>query len=474
MRKNECAAVTVTDMSDLGYGVGHIDGKVVLVKNAVTRDELRVKIIKDGGSYYAALIEEILSPSPLRAEPLCPVFPKCGGCSFCHIGYDYEKELKRGFVSSFLRKEGLTDLAVLPVLSAEKVYGYRNKVQYPCRGGEIGYYAGHSHRIVPFARCALHHPAMQPVLDALCGFIKKEEISCYDEESGRGLLRHLCLRTNASGGQMLLTLVLNGRSFPKTKELLALLRGYPAVTGLFYNVNKEQTNVIMGEEFIHVWGKDTLTDELLGCSFEISPASFYQVNHDACELLYKQVIGFADLRGGETVADLFCGAGTIGITLAKHAPVGRLIGIEIVPQAVENAKKNAERSGVLNAEFYAGDANHPSLAHADVVIVDPPRKGLDETLIAQLSELETLNRIVYVSCNPATLARDLHRFRERGWWIGELQPVDMFPRTGHVETVVLLSRKNIDDRLEFTWTDKDFGTIGSGAAYPGKNAEKRE
>jgi 23S rRNA (uracil1939-C5)-methyltransferase len=342
-------------------------------------------------------------------------------------------------VEGFLLKAGVK-AEVLPLLSAGETAGYRNKVQYPTRDGKLGYYANHSHRVVEKEGCALHHPAMEPVIRTVAEFIKSEKISCYEEESGKGLLRHVYLRTNRDGSEMLLTLVINGEKFPKAEKLVALLKErHPSVTGVLLNINKKKTNVILGSEYLLLAGKDTMTDSLLGCEFEMAPASFYQVNRKGTELLYSKVIEFADLQGGEIVADLFCGIGTIGICLAKNAEVKELVGIEVVPEAVENAKKNAARNGIENAKFYCGDANHPALKKADVVIVDPPRKGLDKGLIEHLTALSP-RKIVYVSCDPATLARDLAVFYENGWQIGTLQPVDMFPRTGHVESVVSLTR----------------------------------
>lgn len=440
LRKNDSAEVMITDMNDLGYGIGHIDGKAVFVRGGVTGDCLNVKIIKDAGSYYVALPEKTVFLSSRRRDSSCPYFPKCGGCSFSNVSYEYEKELKRGFVKSALNKERLFDLTVLETLSTGKITGYRNKVQFPCAEGRIGYYAAHSHRIASGTDCALHGAGMRRVLALLADFLKSEAIECYDENSGKGLLRHILLRGSVNG-DLLLTLVLNGRTFPAQSALLALLqRECPEVKGLFYNVNTENTNVILGREFIHVYGDEVLTDALLGCTFELSPGAFYQVNHDACELLYREVAARADLKSGYTVADLFCGAGTIGITLVKDRPDVRLIGIECVPEAVRNAERNALRNGIRNAEFLCGDANHPALGSADVVIVDPPRKGLDAQLIPLLSSIKNLKKIVYVSCNPSTLARDLARFTNYNWSVGALQPVDMFPRTGHVETVVSLSK----------------------------------
>ena len=439
MKKNDYFEIEITDMNSLGHGVGHFEGKAVFVAGAVTGEKIRAKVIKDGGSYYVARREELLYPSSFRREKSCDAFPSCGGCAFCHIDYEYEKELKKRFVEGFLLKAGV-EAEVLPLLSTEQTAGYRNKVQYPVREGKLGYYASHSHRVVEKEGCALHHPAMEPVIRTVADFIKKEQISCYEEESGKGLLRHVYLRTNHDGSEMLLTLIVNGESLPQKDKLLSLLKDkHPSVTGVLLNINKKNTNVILGSDYILLAGSETLTDSLLGCTFEMSPASFYQVNRRGAELLYSKVIEQAELTGDEVVADLFCGIGTIGLCLAKNAGVKELVGIEVIEQAVENAKKNAKRNGIENASFYCADANHPALQKADVVIVDPPRKGLEKELIAHLTALSP-KKIVYVSCDPATLARDLALFHKDGWQIGKVQPVDMFPRTGHVESVVSLTR----------------------------------
>ncbi len=443
MKKNDYAILDVTDMNDFGYGVGHLEGKAVFVAGGVTGEKLRIKIIKDGGSYFVARREEMLLRSEKRVSSPCKAFPACGGCSFCHISYEYEKSLKEEFVRSFLRKEGLSHVDVLPLLSTGKCYGYRNKVQYPYRNGVLGYYANRSHRVVENEGCLLHHPGIETLLPDIALFLKEKKIESYNEETGRGLLRHVCLRTNSNATEILLTMVINDEDFPESNELLKILEEkHPEVAGVFLNVNRSKGNVILGEKFIHLWGKKYITDRLLDCDFEISPAAFYQINREGAELLYGEVIRRAEITGGERVADLFCGVGTIGLCLAKNTSVGELIGIEVVPQAVEDAKRNAERNRIGNAKFFCGDANFPALREADVVIVDPPRKGLDEALIKHLSTLDC-SKIIYVSCDPSTLARDLARFDILGWQIGAVRPVDMFPRTGHVETVVLLSRKKL-------------------------------
>lgn len=445
MKKNEWATVRISDMNSLGYGLGHVDGKVVFVSDTVPGEEWKVRIIKDGGNYFVGRKEELLCPSKMRIPSACTAFPQCGGCSFCHIGYAEELKLKREFVKGFLRKEGLAELSVLPVLSTGKTAGYRNKIQYPYRDGQLGYYAAHSHRIVPNRGCLLHPPKAEALLADAARFFKENRVEGYDEERGKGLLRHVYLRTNGDGSEMLLTLVVNGEEFPLGQELAEeLKKRHPGFTGLLLNVNQEKNNVILGKTFRLLWGKGVLTDRLLSCDFEMSPASFYQVNREGAELLYKEVQKRADLREGQKVVDLFCGIGTIGLCLCKDVPGAELVGVEVVPEAVENAKKNALRNGIPNARFFLGDANHPAVNEADLVVVDPPRKGLEEELIESLSA-RAFRKIIYVSCDPATLARDLKRFQMRSWLLGDVQPVDMFPRTGHVETVVLLSRETIND-----------------------------
>ena len=329
----------------------------------------------------------------------------------------------------------------MPLLSTGRRYGYRNKVQYPYQNGVLGYYAPHSHRVVKNDGCMLHQSEMEPVLSDIAAFLKKNSVPSYDEEKGKGLLRHVCLRSSEEGREMLLTLVIAEDSFIYSEKFIAMLKEkHPCVTGVYLNINKQKNNVILGDRWKLIYGKPTITDELLSCSFEMAPASFYQVNREGAELLYSEAIRRADLKGGEKLADLFCGIGTIGICMAKVAPISSLIGIEVIPEAVENAKKNAARNGIANARFVCGDANHPSLGEADVVVVDPPRKGLDVALIEKLSALP-LKKIVYVSCDPATLARDLTLFRKNGFEIHPVRPVDLFPGTGHIECVCSLEKQ---------------------------------
>ncbi len=442
MKKNDSILLTVTDMNSLGYGVGHtVEGKAVFVNDGVPGDTVKGKIIKDGGSYFVLKTEEIITPSVHRILSPCAAFPRCGGCAFCHLDEEYEKKIKENFVRGFFLKAGLSDIEILPLLSVGRRYGYRNKVQYPYQNGVLGYYAPHSHRVVKNDGCLLHQSEMEPVLSDIEMFLNENAVPSYDEENGKGLLRHVCLRSSKEGKEMILTLVIAEDSFPYSEKLIAMIRKkHPSVVGVYLNINKKRNNVILGDRWQLIWGRPTMTDELLSCTFEMAPASFYQVNREGAELLYSEAIKCVDLHGGEKIADLFCGIGTIGICMAKAAPIASLVGIEVIPEAIENAKKNAERNGITNARFVCGDANHPALEEVDVVVVDPPRKGLDAALIEKLSALP-LKKIVYVSCDPATLARDLVLFRENGFEIHPVRPVDLFPGTGHVECVCNLEKK---------------------------------
>lgn len=447
MKKNDEFILPVTDLTDLGSGFGRApDGSAVFVPGTVPGDRVLCHLIKVNKQYAVGKLLRVETPSPYRTAPECPVFGSCGGCSLCHITPDYEREMKKRFVEAALRKEGLT-VSVRDVRSTGRRDRYRNKVQLPLSpDGKIGFFAPHSHRVIelPDGDCRLQHPAFTPVIRTLGEWVKESGISCYDEKTGKGLLRHLCLRTNADGSELLLILVLNGRALPRKAEraLLDALSVHPAVCSVWLSENTENTNVILGEHFTHLSGAPYITDALLGRSFAISPRSFYQVNHDGCELLYATAIEKAApfLRGGKKLVDLFCGIGTVGICMAADIGDCELLGVEIIPEAVENARENAVRNGLGDrAAFLCGDANDPALDGADVVVVDPPRAGLEPRLITRLAALRP-EAILYISCSPATLARDLRLFAGHGYTADSVQPVDMFPCTGHVETVVLMSK----------------------------------
>ncbi len=462
MQKNDILTLTIEEINNLGYGVGHTDaGQVVFVKDAVTGDVLDARIIKVTKNYLVARIETLHTPSALRTKNPCPA-RGCGGCVYQNITYEHEMDLKRQYVLSAFRKAGLSDVTVEAVQSTGALTGYRNKAQYPVANAKdgrmyAGFYAGGTHRVVPSQGCRLQPPVFDAILQDVCAFCDQNGIKAYDEECGKGLLRHIYLRMGATTGEIMLCLVVNGKTFPREKELAdRLTERYPAIKSVILNVNEKNTNVVLGEDYHLVSGREYIEDVLCGVRFRISAGAFYQVNHDACELLYGIAKKKAALTGGETILDLYCGIGTIGLSMAGDA--GKIIGIEIVEEAVLRAAENAERNNILNAYFYCGDASDAQkllesaeAAHGDIsgatVIMDPPRKGSTPELIHYLSG-RNFGRIVYVSCGPDTLARDCALFRELGYTIGPVTPVDLFPRTGHVETVCLLSKLRADQHIE--------------------------
>ncbi|MBQ9805173.1 MAG: 23S rRNA (uracil(1939)-C(5))-methyltransferase RlmD [Clostridia bacterium] len=460
MRKNEIVRLTIEEINNLGCGVGHIGGNerergiVVFVRDAVTGDELDVRIIKVNKSYLVGKIEKIIVPSSLRCVPDCNA-QGCGGCVYRHVDYAHELDLKRDYVVSAFRKAGLPDVEVETVRHTDKLTGYRNKAQYPvCNGKngiEAGFFATASHRIVPATDCKLQPPIFGEIVSFICDFCTRHKINAYEETTGKGLLRHIYLRMGAETGEVMVCLVINAEGFPREGELAeALCAKFDAVKSVMLNVNRKNTNVVLGKDYRLLAGREWIEDRLCGHTFRISAGAFYQVNHDACELLYGIAKERAALTGKETLLDLYCGIGTIGLSMADSA--GEVIGIEIVDEAVERAGENAKRNGIEHASFYCGDASDAKklLENAErkrgtldpkntVVVFDPPRKGSTSELINYISD-RGFNRVVYVSCNPDTLARDCVIFEKLGYEIGVVTPVDMFPRTGHVESVVCLTR----------------------------------
>lgn len=452
LKRDDILTLAVTDLNNLGCGVGHAeDGRVVFVKGAVTGDTVRAKIIKVNASFCVARLEEVLAPSPYRAErDVCSAPLACGGCVYRRITYGHELELKREYVRHAFIKAGVADVDVLPVLSTGRITGYRNKAQYPVtqtkNGIRAGFFAAKSHHIIPADACAIQSERFAPIVRYVCEFATANQWSVYDEKSGRGLLRHVYLRAGEVTGQIMVCLVINAETLPFAERFKAeLAAAFPDVTSLLLNINQRNTNVVLGEKFVPLLGEAWIEDELCGLRFRISADSFYQVNRAGAELLYTKAAELADLRGDELLMDLYCGTGTIGLSMSKN--VAKLIGVEIVPAAVACAKENAARNGVANAEFFCGDASSKEMILSctggtvpDAVVIDPPRKGSTKELVECLSELG-VKKIVYVSCNPDTLARDCMWFAEANYEIGAVQPVDMFPRTGHIESVVCLKRK---------------------------------
>ena len=449
MKKEQIIELDITDLNNLGCGVGRYEGLVVFVSGAVRGDRIRAKVIKVNKSFAVARLVEILSPSDIRidADP-CTAPLSCGGCVYRHITYAEELKLKREYVQNAFRKAGLPEVTVLPTRSTGNVYGYRNKAQYPVsatKGGlRAGFFARKSHNMIPAEGCAIQNPAFAPVVAFVCEFGTRAGWTAYDEESGTGLLRHIYLRIGERTGEIMLCLVINGDLLTKSDEFCRqIAEKFPNIVSLLLNKNKKNTNVVLGQEYVTLAGKDYIEDELCGLRFKISPQSFYQINRDGAELLYGLAREKAALTGGEVLMDLYCGTGTIGLSMASGAK--QLIGVEIVSEAVECARENAARSGIGNAEFYAADASDREVilsaaggVRPDVVVIDPPRKGSTRALAQTLASLG-IPKIVYVSCDPDTLARDCVWFGELGYEIGEVTPVDMFPRTGHVESVVCLT-----------------------------------
>ena len=447
IRKNDDIKLHIENMTSEGAAVGHCDGIAVFVRGAVTGDEIIAHIIKTSKRYCIGIVKEILTPSPYRTASDCPVSAKCGGCSFRDMTYEAERAFKQSRVEDAVRRIGHLDVPVRDIIGADCIDHYRNKAQYPVtiENGELtaGFYAYKSHRIVPCHACRLQPPVFEECLAAFADWVKAADITSYDEKSGRGLLRHLYLR-RTSLGELMACAVINGHTLPAQDLLIQKLISIDGMKSICVNYNTENSNVILSHRTEVIWGSATICDSLLGKTFEISPNSFYQVNHDQCEKLYRKAADYADLCGSETLIDLYCGAGTIGLTMADKAKT--LYGIEIIPQAIENARRNAALNGVTNAEFICGDADFGARelekrgVKADVVILDPPRKGCAPELINTVCRIAP-DKIVYVSCDPATLARDLALLDEKGYVAQEITPVDMFPRTPHVESVALILRE---------------------------------
>lgn len=446
LKKNDEIALSITDMTADGSGIGKYDGIAVFVANTAIGDEIKAHIIKSKKSYAIAKTVEIIKPSPDRIQPDCPVFSQCGGCVYRHITYDAEKNIKWRRVRDALKRIGGIDITPDEIIGAENISHYRNKAQYPVGadgGTQIGFYAPHSHRIVDCRSCKLQPSEFEEILEIFDRWISENKISVYNGQTHTGYVRHIYLRRTEKTGQIMVCAVVNGERIKALDSLVEKLKNVENVKSIVLNRNKEKTNVILGEECQTLWGEGYIEDELCSLRLRISPLSFYQVNSAQTERLYQKAKEYACLDTSQTLVDLYCGIGAIGLTMAKS--VKRLIGVETVEQAVENAKINAGINSITNAEFICGDAADLARELAekgvkpDVIISDPPRKGCDEVLIRTINQMSP-ERIVYVSCDPATLARDCKRLGEYGYQLKKAAPLDLFPRTAHVETVVLMSR----------------------------------
>ena len=457
-RKNDLVTLEIEDCGIDGEGIGKADGFTVFVKDAVIGDTVTAKIIKAKKNYGYGRLMEVVKPSPYRVEPKCAFARQCGGCQLQALSYDQQLVFKTNKVKGHLERiGGFTDIPMEPIIGMDELFHYRNKAQFPVgrnKEGKIvtGFYAGRTHNIIENRDCALGVPENKEVLDRVIAHMEKYGIEPYNEATGKGLVRHVLIRYGYFTKEVMVCLILNGNKIPKEEQLVKSLCEIPGMTSITINVNKKRSNVILGEEICLLWGQEYITDRIGDISYQISPLSFYQVNPMQTQKLYAKALEYADLHGQETVWDLYCGIGTISLFLAQKAKFVR--GVEIVPAAIENAKENAKLNGLENTEFFVGKAEEvlpreykKNGVYADVIVVDPPRKGCDETLLETMIEMNP-ERIVYVSCDSATLARDLKYLCARGYELRKVCPVDQFGMTVHVETVVLLSQQKPDDTIE--------------------------
>lgn len=482
LQKNQILTLRIERLSSDGSGVAHsADGEAVFVPGTAPGDEARVRIVKDCGRYAFGILDELLTPSPDRIPVDCPVAGPCGGCSLRHLDYAAELRAKQESVLDAFRRIGGLEVPVLDILPSPDVDRYRNKVQFPVgidKNGVpcIGFYAGRTHRIVPCPDCKLQPSVLNEIGNALCAFFAQQGIRPYDEQSGKGLVRHIFLRRGAHSGQIMVCLVCTRAKLPHAEQLCTALRGqFPAISTILLNVNAKNTNVILGSENHILYGPGYIEDTLCGVPVRLGPLSFYQVNTLAAERLYGVAAQYAQLTPDDTLLDLYCGMGTIGLSMAEQCR--ELIGVEIVPEAIESAKANAARMGeavAAKSRFFCADAGQAATQlaaeglHPDIVMLDPPRKGCDEATLSAVVRMAP-RRVVYVSCNPATAARDAAWLEQNGYHAEKVQPVDLFPRTKHCECVIALSKGEIDSkkvRVEFSLEGMDTSGLQKGATYP--------
>ena len=457
-RKNDIVTLEIVDCGTDGEGIGKADGFTVFVKDAVIGDIVTAKIMKAKKNYGYGRLMEILKPSPYRVEPVCPSARQCGGCQLQAVSYEEQKVFKEKKLRGHLERiGGFRDLPMEPMIGMDEPYHYRNKAQFPVgrnKEGRIitGFYAGRTHAIIENRDCALGIPQNKEILDIVIAHMEKYGIAPYDEMTGKGLVRHIFVRYGFFTGELMVCLIINGQDLPHQKELIEKLREIPGMASISLNINKKRSNVILGDKVKTIWGQEYITDKIGDIFYEISPLSFFQVNPKQTWKLYSKALEYADLHGEETVWDLYCGIGTISLFLAQQAKFVR--GVEIVPAAIDDAKRNAQINNIENVEFFVGKAEEvlpreyeKNGVYADVIVVDPPRKGCDEMLLKTILKMQP-KRVVYVSCDSATLARDLRFLCDNGYELKKVCGVDQFPQTVHVETVVLLSQQKPDDTIE--------------------------
>ncbi len=464
-QKNMELELLIEDMGVDGEGIGKKEGAIFFVKDAVLGDRVLAKIMKMKKNYGYARLLQVIAPSPYRVEPRCNYHRQCGGCQMQALDYQKQLEFKENKVKNNLKRIGgfrlPEDIPVIhPVIGMEKPYYYRNKAQFPIgtdKNGKIvtGFYAAHSHNIIPNRQCFLGEKVNEKILDVVISFMEENGITAYEEATGTGLVRHVLTRVGFRTGERMVCLVINGKSLPCAEKLVEKLRTIEGMTSILLNVNRENTNVILGREIISLWGKNFISDYIGNIKYQISPLSFFQVNPVQTQRLYEKALEYAGLTGKEIVWDLYCGIGTISLFLAQRAK--KVYGVEIVAPAIADARQNARINGIENVEFFVGkaeevlpefyekgcwDAQIGDMLHPDVIVVDPPRKGCDEKCLETIVKMQP-GRVVYVSCDSATLARDLKYLCEGGYEVREVQMVDMFPQTTHTECVVLIQRKHI-------------------------------
>ena len=449
IKKNNDYSLDITGMTHEGQGVGRIDGYPVFIDGALEGETVETKLIKVNKSYGVGKLLRIIKPSPSRTTPFCGAYKRCGGCSLQHMSYEAQLKFKTDTVRENIKRIGkLEDATVHETIGMKNALNYRNKAQFPVGTVKdepiIGFYAKRSHEIINSTDCGIQSEVSDKARAVVREFVIENKISTYDETTGKGLLRHIMTRSGFNTGEVMVVLVINGKDLPAREKLVQkLTSALTEIKSIILNVNTKKTNVILGDRNITIYGSDTITDYIGDFKFNISPLSFFQVNPVQTGVLYGKALEYAELTGEETVFDLYCGIGTISLFLSQKAK--KVYGVEIVEDAILDARKNAEFNGVKNVEFIVGEAERiiPDMydkgVKADVVVVDPPRKGCDEKLLETLVSMQP-QRIVYVSCNPSTLARDLKYLAENRFKVVEVQPVDMFPYTGHVETVTLITR----------------------------------
>ena len=469
MNKNDIVTVEITDIGVSGEGIGHVDGYTLFIKDAVIGDVVEAKVMKAKKNYGYARLMKVITPSEYRVEPKCAFARRCGGCQIQEMSYDRQLVFKDQKIRGNLERIGgftkdRIDTVMQPVVGMEHPFGYRNKAQFPFgtdkEGNPItGFYAGRTHDIIANTDCALGVEQNKEILEIILQYMRENKIKSYDEKTGKGLIRHALIRYGFKTKEIMVCLVVNGKKLPKAERLIEKLIQIEGMTSITISPNTRRDNVIMGDSYEILWGQGYITDYIGNVKYQISPLSFYQVNPVQTEKLYGLALEYADLKGDETVWDLYCGIGTISLFLAQKAK--QVYGVEIVPQAIDDAKENAKINAIDNAEFFVGKAeevlpeyyaeyereHNGETAHADVIVVDPPRKGCDETLLETIVKMQP-EKGVYGSCDSATLARDLKYLCANGYEIRMCRGVDQFPQSVHVETVVLLSRKTPDDTIE--------------------------